>query len=108
MIKTLRLALGRLALLGGGGLLVYQVVLWLRSGVWRHFPLAIGVEAVVQFIGGLLAVLPMMTPEGVALFQLFQASDLPWFLPRLLRVIPMSGFFLVAGYFCVKWEKYVG
>lgn len=108
MIVTLRRTIGRFALFGGAGLLVYQVVQWKLQGLWKPFPLTVAVELIMHLIGEMMIYIPFVTPEGVDMFLTFHASQLPGLLFRLFQVIPLSGFLLVMGYFFVKWEKYLG
>ncbi|MBI3128777.1 MAG: hypothetical protein HYZ11_14325 [Candidatus Tectomicrobia bacterium] len=108
MLTTLRKTIGRLALVGGAGLLVFQVVQWRQQGIWTAFPLGILLEGFMRLIGTLMGMLPFVTPEGVEMFLYFDISQLPGVLHRFFLVLPLSGFLLVLGYFCLRWEKYLG
>ncbi|OGL64217.1 MAG: hypothetical protein A3J27_09530 [Candidatus Tectomicrobia bacterium RIFCSPLOWO2_12_FULL_69_37] len=108
LIVTLRRTIGRLALLAGAGIVVYQGVYFKQHGLWRPFSLTLVVEGVMRLIGEVMVYLPFVAPEGVEMFLSFQASQLPGALFRLFHVVPLSAFLLALGYFFVKWEKYLG
>ena len=108
VLTTLRKTIGRLALFGGAGLLIFQVVKWKQQGVWPSYPLGILLDAFMHLIGAVMGFLPFVTPEGVEMFTYFQFSQLPGVLFRFFHVVPLAGFLLVLGYFCVRWEKYLG
>ena len=108
MIVTLRRTIGRLALLGGAGLLLYQLVHWKQHGTWVPYPLGLVPEGFMHVLGTVMSYLPFVTPEGVDMFLYFHTSQLPGPLFRFFDFIPLSGFCLVTGYFCLRWEKYLG
>lgn len=108
VVATLRKTAGRLSLLGGAGLLVFQLVHWKQQGAWKAYPLGLALEAFMHAVGTVMSFLPFATPEGVEMFLYFQASDLPGVLARFFSFVPLSGFCLAMGYFFVRWEKYLG
>ncbi|MEE9273836.1 MAG: hypothetical protein V3V62_00825 [bacterium] len=108
MFNRVRKKIGKYALISGVGLLLYQGFLFWRMGEWVPFPLAIVVERTVTFWGGVLAQVPMASPEGVETFENFRIGDLPPFLARFFRFTPISGVLIVVGSFLLRWKEYLG
>ena len=46
--------------------------------------------------------------EGVEMWSRFENSDLPYYVARFFKTIPISGLFMVFGYFGIRWDKYLG
>ncbi len=107
-IAWIRNRLGWALFIGGYVLLAYEIYLWRKSGVWNQFPLSLAVEWSMHRSGEVLKLIPFIQPEGADMWANFLISDLPFFVERFFRVIPISGFSLVLGYFFIRWEKYLG
>lgn len=107
-IPCLRKRLGWTLFLGGAALLAYEIYIWRTIGLWSQFPLALAVEWVVHRIADVMEYVPVAKPQSVQSLALFSVSDLPSYLSRFFKIIPLSGFSLVLGYFFIRWEKYLG
>ncbi|MDP6280097.1 MAG: hypothetical protein QGI11_16565 [Nitrospinota bacterium] len=94
--------------LGGFVLLGYELYLWWQDGIWNRYPLSLMVEAFVHSVSVVMEKIPGVQREGVDMWSIFVISDLPYYVARFFQIIPISGFFLVFGYFCIRWHKYVG
>ena len=108
MIPWIRKRLGWTLFLGGYILLAYEIYLWRKSGVWGQFPLSLAVEWFMRRSGEVVAYVPFIHREGVDMWENFLISDLPYYVARFFRIIPISGTMLVIGYFFIRWEKYLG
>jgi hypothetical protein len=107
-IAWIRNRLGWTLFIGGYVLLAYEIYLWRKSGVWNQFPITLVIEWFIHSAGDVVEYVPFIHPDGVEMLRLFLISDLLLYLERFLRVIPISGFTLVLGYFFIRWEKYLG
>jgi hypothetical protein len=62
----------------------------------------------INSLGSILEDMPGASSESVATWGSFRSSQFPFYVRRLLEVIPVSGFFFLAGNFLFKWESYMG
>ncbi len=108
IIAWIRKRLGWTLFLGGYALFAYEVYLWRKGGTWTPFPLSLAVEWVIHRGAEVIEYAPFVHPTGVEMWENFRISDLPYYVARFFRVIPISGSMLVVGYFFIRWEKYLG
>jgi hypothetical protein len=107
-IPWARKRLGWSLFLGGYALLLFEIYIWHESGRWTPYSLGMLSEWFIHSAAGALERFPYAQPEGIEMWSRFNASDLPHFAARFLKVNPVSATVLVSGYFCIRWEKYLG
>ena len=107
-VHWFRRRLGWFLYLGGFALLAWELYLWRQDGNFNRYPVALMVEKIVRWMPNMLVHFPLADKEGLELWRGFDITDLPYYLARFFQVVPISGFFLVTGYFAIRWEKYVG
>ncbi len=66
------------------------------------------VESFAHSVPVVMEIIPGVQREGVDMWSGFIISDLPYYVARFFQIIPSSVFFLIFGYFCIQWHKYVG
>ncbi len=107
-VHWFRRRLGWLLYLGGFALLAWELYLWRQDGNFNRYPVALMVEEIVHWMPNALVYFPLADKEGLEIWRGFDITDLPYYVARFFQVVPISGFFLVTGYFAIRWEKYVG
>ena len=107
-IPLLRNRIGWTLFLGGAALVVYEIYIWLTMGFWRQYPLAFAVEWAVRGVADVMEYVPIFKSESVQSWAVFSVSDLPSYPSRFFKIVPLSGFSLVLGYFFMRWEKFLG
>jgi len=103
-----RKRLGWTLFIGGYVLIAYEIYLWRKSGVWNQFPFSLVIEWSIHRSAEVADYVPFVHPDGVELLANFLISDLPINAGHFFKIIPISGFSLVLGYFFIRWEKYLG
>ena len=103
-----RRRLGWFLYLSGFVLLGYEIYLWRLDGIWNRYPMALMVEAFAHTVATVMEKIPGAQVQGVEMWSRFDISDLPYYVARFFKVIQISGFFLVFGYFAIRWHKYLG
>jgi hypothetical protein len=107
-VHWFRKRLGWSLYLVGFALLAWELYLWRLDGNFNRYPVSLMVEAIVHWLPSLLVHFPLADKEGLELWGGVAVTDLPYYFARFFHVVPISGFFLVTGYFGIRWEKYVG
>ncbi len=107
-VHWFRNRLGWFLYLGGFALLAWELYLWRQDGHFNRYPVSLMVEAIVHWMPSWLVYFPLADKEGLEIWGRFDITDLPYYVARFFEVVPISGFFLVTGYFAIRWEKYVG
>ena len=107
-IPWIRRKLGWTLFMGGYVLVAYEIYLWRKGGIWVQFPLSLTVEWTIHNIAGVIENFPFIHLDGVEMWAQFGIADFPYYAERFFKVIPISGFGLVLGYFFIRWEKYFG
>lgn len=107
-VHWFRRRLGWSLYLGGFALLIYEIYLWWQDGIWNRYPTALMVEEFVHSASIVMDKIPGSQAEGVEIWARFEISDLPYYVARFFEIIPISGLFLVFGYFGIRWDKYLG
>lgn len=108
LIPWMRKRIGWTLFLGGYLLLAYEIYIWRAEGLWNLYPLALPLEWVVHNVSVLMESFPYAKDEGIEMWARFSVSDLPPYFSRFFKVVPVSAFSLVTGYFFIRWEKYLG
>lgn len=107
-VHWFRKRVGWFLYLAGIALLAYEIYLWRQDGRWNRYPIALMVEQFAHTVAVVMEKIPGAQAEGVEMWSRFDISDLPHYVERFFKVIPMSGLFLVFGYFGIRWDKYLG
>ena len=107
-VHWFRRRLGWFLYLGGIALLVYEIYLWRQDGIWNRYPIALMVEEFAHSVSIVMDQIPGAQAEGVEMWSRFENSDLPSYVARFFKTIPISGLFMVFGYFGIRWDKYLG
>ena len=99
---------GRILILGGICLAIFEAFIWYQNGAWSPYPLSIALEKMMHSTGNLLQDLFLVKESSTSTFMHFRTSDLPYHVARFFKLMPISVFIFLLGHFLFKWELYMG
>ena len=106
-LKYIREKVGKLFVFAGFVLVGAEIYLGWLDGVWNRYPLSVLVVDTIHFMGRAMGdTLPefQMTSDT---WKSFETSDFPHSVQLFLGAIPMAIFFLISGYFFLRWPRFL-
>ena len=106
-LKYIGMNVGKLFIFSGCVLIGAEIYLGWLDGVWNRYPLSMLVIDTIHFMGRTMGdTLPefQMTSD---MWKSFETSDFPHSAQLFLGAIPMAIFFLISGYFFLRWPRFL-
>jgi len=107
VLKYIRMKVGKLLIFAGFVLIGAEIYLGWRYGFRTRYPLSMLVIDTIHFMRRVTGdMLPefQMTSD---MWRSFETSDFPHPVQLFLGAIPMASFFLISGYFFLRWPKFL-
>ena len=106
-LKYIRKKVGKLFIFAGFVLIGAEIYLGWLDGVWNRYPLSMLAIDTIHFMGRAMG---DMLPEfrmTSNMCKSFETSDFPHPVQLFLGAIPMASFFLISGYFFLRWPRFL-
>ena len=106
-LQYVRKKVGKLFIFSGFVLIGVEIYLAWLDGVWNRYPLSMLVIDTIHFMGRVMGdMLPEfeMTSDT---WRSLETSDFPHPVQLFLGAVPMASFFLISGYFLLKWPRFL-
>jgi hypothetical protein len=98
---------GELSILAGLVLVGADIYLGWQDGVWNRYPLSMLVVDTAHLMGQMMGNMLPLFEKYVDMGKSFEISDFPHPVQLFLSAMPMAIFFLISGYFFLKWPKFL-
>ncbi len=106
VLKYIGKKIGKLFIFSGCVLIGAEIYLGWVDGAWNRYPLSMLVIDTIHFMGRAMGdLLPefQMTSDT---WRSFETSDFPHPVQLFLDAIPIAIFFLISGYFLLRWSRF--
>ncbi len=106
-LKYTKKKVGELFIFAGLVLVGVDIYLGWQDGVWNRYPLSMLVVDTIHLMGQMMGNMLPLFEKYVDMWKSFEISNFPHPVQLFLGAIPMAIFFLISGYFFLKWPKFL-
>ncbi len=106
-LKYTKKKVGELFIFTGLVLVGVDIYLGWQDGVWNRYPLSMLAVDTTHLMGQMMGNMLPLFERFVDIGKSFEISNFPHPVQLFLGAIPMASFFLISGYFFLKWPKFL-
>ena len=106
-LKYIREKVGKLFVFAGFVLVGAEIYLGWLDGVWNRYPLSMLVADTAHLMGQMMGNMLPLFKKFVDMGKSLEISDFPHPVQLFLGATPMASFFLISGYFFLRWPKFL-
>jgi len=106
-LKYTRKKIGQLFIFAGIVLVGADIFLGWQDGAWNRYPLSMLVADTAHLMGQMMGNMLPLFEKYAGMWKSLEISDFPLRVQLFLNAIPMAIFFLISGFFFLRWPKFL-